>query len=241
MNTTAPTRLQRLLWLAALVLFIAFALIPISNRLTRAGGLTLFFVVWFGLMALCWHRRAIRFTVLGLTLLISAFLASPARSLPSAEVLRSDYTAGLRRYDGVGYIWGGESLKGIDCSGLIRRGLIDSLFWRGLCDINPGLVRRALSLWWQDCTANALGETDGVRTLHVLDAPSLNHLDHALILSGDLAVTRNGIHIMAYLGDNLWIEADPLIGRVITIKAPAEANAWFNSPMKIVRWSLLQP
>lgn len=53
---------------------------------------------------------------------------------------------------------------------------------------------------------------------------------------GDLAVTSNGIHIMAYLGDNRWIEADPGIRRVITVTVPANENNWFRIPVNIVRW-----
>ena len=239
MNGTAPTRLLRLLWLAALVLFVAVALYPASYRFTRAGGLLLFFVVWFGLIFLCWHRRAVRYSLFGVTFFSAGFLALPARSLPAADSLRSDYVAGLRRYDGVTYYWGGESPKGIDCSGLIRRGLIDSMFLRGFRTFDPGLVRRALSLWWHDCTASALGEPHDGLTVHLLDTPSVNKLDHSKILPGDLAVTSSGVHIMAYLGNNTWIEADPGVGRVITVPVPAKDNSWFDTSMKIVRWSVL--
>ena len=239
MTGRAPSRLLRLLWLAALVLFLAIALFPPSYWFTRAGGLVLFLVVWFGLVFLCWRRLALRISLVGITLLSAGFLALPARSLPAAESLRSDYVAGLRRYDGVAYYWGGESPKGIDCSGLIRRGLIDSLFCRGTLALDPGLVRRSFWLWWQDCTASALGEAhDGV-TVHLFETASINNLDHARILPGDLAVTSNGIHIMAYLGSNTWIEADPGVGRVITVPVPAKNNPWFDTPMKIVRWSVL--
>jgi hypothetical protein len=57
----------------------------------------------------------------------------------------------------------------------------------------------------------------------------------ARLLRGYLAVTKGGEHVMAYLGDNLWIEADPLAHRVITVWAPSQRNAWFHGPMKIVR------
>jgi len=63
MNKKTPTRLMRLIWLAALVLFTAVVLYPESYRYTRAGGLALFFVVWFGLIFLCWHRRSVRFSL----------------------------------------------------------------------------------------------------------------------------------------------------------------------------------
>lgn len=239
MNGTAPTRLLRLLWLAALVLFVAVVLFPVSNRLTRASGLALFCFVWFGFIGLYWQRRILRLSLLGVTLLSAGFMALPARSLPSADSLRSDYVAGLRRYDGTTYFWGGESPKGIDCSGLIRRGLIDSMFCRGVRTFDPGLVRRALSLWWHDCTASTLGEAHDGITVHLFDTPSVNQLDHSKILPGDLAVTSSGVHIMAYLGSNTWIEADPGVGRVISVPVPAKDNLWFDTSMKIVRWSVL--
>jgi hypothetical protein len=42
---------------------------PWRNRLERvAGGLVLLALVWFGLIGLCWHRRALRFALSGVTL-----------------------------------------------------------------------------------------------------------------------------------------------------------------------------
>ncbi len=184
-------RLPLLLWLSSLVVFAAVVLVPISNRLTRAGGVLLLFVIWCGLIGLCWHRRSIRFSLLGVSLLAVGFMVLPARSLPDANALRSDYIAGLRRYDGATYFWGGENALGIDCSGLIRRGLIDSLFLRGMRTFDAGLVRRAFSLWWHDCTAEALGDAGGGLTVPVVTTPSINRLDHTKILPGDLAVTSS--------------------------------------------------
>ena len=155
-----------------------------------------------------------------------------------AAGMRCDYLAGLTRYRGSAYYWGGESPKGIDCSGLIRRGLIDSMFLRGIRTFDAGLVRFSLWLWWHDCTAHDLGDGSGLTT-HLFSAPSINELDDSKILPGDLAVTADGSHIMAYSGRDTWIEADPLIGKVISVSTPSKENVFFNEPVNLVRWNLL--
>ena len=234
-------RLPWLLWLAVCVLFLAVWFFPLSNFLLRSAVLALFLVAWPGLVGLCWRRRVLRFALLGAAFLLGGFLAMPARHLPPPQRLRQDYVAGLGHYNGVAYYWGGESPKGIDCSGLVRRGLINSLFYRGVRTLNPGLVRRALWLWWHDCTARDLGGARDGFTIRLLETPGINQLDHSRILPGDLAVTENGVHVMAYLGSDTWIEADPVVGRVISVPVPASDNLWFNTPMRIVRWGVLSP
>jgi hypothetical protein len=239
-NPLKARRVQWLLWLASLGFLVALALLPVSYGITRLASLVLVFAVWFGLIALVWRHSAIRLALLGMTVLTAGFLALPSRSIPASDVLRADYVAALRHYDGVSYYWGGESSLGIDCSGLIRRGLIDALLRRGVRTFDAGLVRRAISLWWHDCSASALGSQHRGLTVQLFDTPSLNVLDHSKVLPGDLAVTTGGVHIMAYLGDRRWIEADPGPGRVIMVTAPSTDNPWFASSMHIVRWSILQ-
>jgi hypothetical protein len=41
---------------------------------------------------------------------------------------------------------------------------------------------------------------------------------------------------MAYIGENIWIEADQKIGKVIKVTAPNEENGWFKQPVQILRW-----
>lgn len=239
MNTTWTTRLRWLLWLMVLSIFVGVWLFPISTKYTRASGIVLFVYVWFGLLALVWKNRVLRFTGIAITALTVIFLLLPARRRHDEAELRSGYVAGLQRYEGAHYFWGGESPRGIDCSGLIRRGLIDALFLRGVRTLDSGLVRHSLWLWWNDCTARELGAGHGM-TAPLLETPSINALDPANISPGDIAVTADGLHIMAYLGDNRWIEADPDQQRVLIVIAPSKDNGWFRQPMKIVRWNVLQ-
>jgi cell wall-associated NlpC family hydrolase len=235
---TQSTTSKWLVWLSALISLAAVILNPVSNRITRVAALFLLFVVWLGLIHLCWPRRCFRYSLFAVTLLVAGFLLLPARQIPAAAELRTEYVEALRRYDGKRYVWGGEGFRGVDCSGLIRCGLMDSLSYRGLRTLDPGLVRYALSLWWNDSSAKALGEMHRGLTTRLFDARSVNELDHSKVLPGDLAVTRDGSHIMAYLGDQRWIEADPMEMRVVSLTAP-NSNLWFATPMKIVRWNVL--
>jgi hypothetical protein len=121
----------------------------------------------------------------------------------------------------------------------MQRGLIDALFLRGVLSADPGPVRYSVWLWWHRTNAAALGDGHGF-TSRRFTVPSINALDHSHILPGDLAVTTSGAHVMAYLGGNQWIEADPSIGRVIIETAPSTQNPWFSTPMNIVRWNILE-
>jgi hypothetical protein len=232
--------LFQLLWMAALALLIAIPFLRVTTRLTRFTAVILCFVVWFGFVALIWRRRTLRYSMLSVSVLIVVFLVLPGRSRSDTAALRDGYIASLRRYNDVPYVWGGEGIRGIDCSGLVRRGMVDVLFRRGLRTCDPGLVRRALFLWWRDCTAWTLGWPHAGLTGYLFDTPNINVLDHSQVLPGDLAVHVNGTHVMAYLGSNLWIQADPRAGRVTTTAVPAEDNPQFYRPMRIVRWRVLQ-
>ena len=128
-RVTLTPRLRWLLWLAVLALFVGVWLYPVSTGYTRASGVWLFLVVWFGLVALVWRKRVARLTMIGITAMAVIFLLLPGKTQRDEAALRSGYVAGLLRYEGDRYFWGGESPKGIDCSGLIRRGKKGALDW----------------------------------------------------------------------------------------------------------------
>jgi hypothetical protein len=84
-----------------------------------------------------------------------------------------------------------------------------------------------------------LGDGRGA-TIRCFSVASINAVDPSRIVPGDMAVTISGVHVMAYIGGNLWIEADPSIGKVITESAPSGHNPWFSTAMNIVRWNILE-
>lgn len=223
--------LWRFLW--ALVAFAAIYPIQFGTlRLTLVVGLL---GLWIGALLLYSNRKWVLSACLALAVLAAAFLFLPGRSGDPAA-LRREYVRSLLPYEDTLYLWGGENRVGIDCSGLVRRGLIDAELKQGLLTANPKLLREGAFLWWQDCTARELKDGYRGKTRFLLAAPSLNELDHTRLLPGDFAVTENGVHTLAYLGDQTWIEADPLPLRVIRVKVPAQHNGWFDEPVHILRW-----
>jgi cell wall-associated NlpC family hydrolase len=142
------------------------------------------------------------------------------------------------KYEGTRYVWGGENRLGIDCSGLVRKGLINANIRLGLQTLNPRLVRSALDLWWHDCSAKALRDEYRNYTARLSQAQNINDIPPDLVLPGDLAITSDGSHVLAYLGDKTWIEADPNEMKVIAVEIPSD-NMWFKTPVYLVRWSQL--
>lgn len=103
--------------------------------------------------------------------------------------------------------------------------------------VDPGLVRQAICLWWHDFSASDLGNCRNGLAVPIAVSASINKLEYNLIAPGDLAVRATGEHVMAYLGGRLWIEADPIAGRVMIVEAPCRTNAWFEQKIRIVRVS----
>jgi len=68
----------------------------------------------------------------------------PGRSV-DVDPLAVDYSRGLHLFR-TRYVWGGESLLGIDCSGLVRKGLVWGQFYHGLRTFNGKPIRDAIDL-----------------------------------------------------------------------------------------------
>jgi hypothetical protein len=221
-------------WLFLWLMLSALILYPVSTGTLRALVLLCVYGLWGGALYLFWRRRVVRYALIVATACALAFLALPGGA-SDESALRSVYVSSLSGYEGTKYVWGGEGKFGIDCSGLVRRGLIDADFKHGLTTMNPKLLRESASMWWHDASAKSLLAGYGDRTKEILSAPSISELDHAQILPGDIAVTTDGLHTLAYVGDETWIEADPNPMRVIKVRATAH-NSWLSVPVRIMRW-----
>ena len=110
--------------------------------------------------------------------------------------------------------WGGESSRGIDCSGLPRRALRDALLAYGIRNLNGRAFRGYVEQWWFDASARALGEGYRDYTSPLGATGTIQEMDYGGLVPGDLAVTTSGVHILAYeatgSGSRLTPVSEPL-------------------------------
>jgi hypothetical protein len=95
--------------------------------------------------------------------------------------------------------------------------------------------------WWFDASAKSLGNGYRSYTVGLEPRGRISEMDESGLEPGDLAVTTNGRHILAYLGDGYWIQADPSLGKVATLHGKRDENPWFQTPITTHRWSVLNP
>jgi len=239
-HKSAPGTLQRYAWFALLAATIWLILLPVGYWASRVCLVVASAALWIGGTFLLRRRRALALAVFITGLTVVGWLCVPGRA-GDPDVLRQSYVRCLIKYEGTRYVWGGENRLGIDCSGLVRKGLILANIKTGARTLNPRLVRAGLDLWWHDCTAKALRDEYRAYTMRLKQAQSINDIPPESVLPGDLAITSDGSHVLAYLGGKTWIEADPNEMKVIIVEIPSD-NMWFNTPVHLVRWSqLLEP
>ncbi len=210
---------------------------PIHDGMLRFGLPAALGLAWSGLLVVSWSSGKARIAAMALPLLALLPLLLPGKPLDRGK-LREDYLQGMKDLSGTPYLWGGESARGIDCSGLPRRALRDALRKQALAG-NGNAARLWLEQWWFDTGASAM--KDGYRsfTRPAGIAGKMTGLETALLEPGDLAVTDDGRHVMAYLGGGDWIQADPGAGKVFTGKSGPGENPWSASRVSIRRWALL--
>ena len=158
----------------------------------------------------------------------------------TAYGLRTIYVNELRRYEGTRYIWGGENRLGIDCSGLPRKALRNALLKGALVYGERRCLRLALQNWWLDASAAALASGYQNYVTGLGKEGTVSDICTDAFSPGDLAITEDGVHVMVFLGEDQWISADPIQGKVI-IESSAANNPWFREKVKFYTWTVLLP
>jgi hypothetical protein len=240
LNKTMWRRLILIGTLGAVAGLFVIPLNPVNSKILKLALLGCIVGAWMGGTTLNWKRRRLRLAALLLPLLVAVPFIAPGRSI-HAEELRTDYVRRMSAFEGTRYFWGGESSRGIDCSGLPRRALRDALLAYGVRHWNGQAFRCYLEQWWFDASARALSEGYRDYTSPVGITGTIQKMDDRGLEPGDLAVTHDGVHLLAYAGNGRWIQADPGIGAVATLDGRADKNGWFNVPVTIHRWQLLTP
>ena len=234
------------IWLILFALLLLAHWFPIRFGALRFALVADAMTLWLLALWLFWPYKTARgVLVLGLIAPLIIILAPDKPQNP--QELRAQYVRALQSYEGTPYIWGGESKRGIDCSGLMRCAFIDANIAQGRSTLNASAIRAAFSMWWNDASAKAIKEEYRGDTRLLFVSPSINHitknqLEYSALEPGDIAVTASGVHVLAYIGNQTWIEADPneLQGNcVIKVQTPTK-NAWFNTPVHIMRWRHLE-
>ena len=212
-----------------------FALYPVGSSLNKIVTVALALTL-IGQAMYVLGRAGRAILAAGIFIPLAAVMFWPAGE-GAPQGLRGRYLKELSGFSGTLYVWGGENSIGIDCSGLIRKSMINALLAESFKEFRLDLARKAAEIWFYDASAQALGEEFRGFTGRKFEVESVNEADLSKLEPGDFMVTKSGVHTMAYLGGSTWVQADPEKGRVIEVKTPSTIG-WFRTPALIMKWSV---
>jgi hypothetical protein len=193
-------------------------------------------------LAIRLSRRGRRTRIAAAAVLAALCLWSALASRsPQPDGLRQAYLVQLRSYLGTPYVWGGETGRGIDCSGLARVAFWQATLNYGARTGNPRLLGPGLwRFWWRDMSAMSMRAQSYGYMRRIGAASELAGCDTSDLKVGDVAVTEGGVHVLIYTGSGRWIEASPEDMKVTENPATAGSRrAYFRMPVTFLRWWLL--
>ena len=119
-------RLLIILTIGALLGTLVIPFNPVMDKVYRVSFLAALLGTWLGLLLLVWRRKLLRWGWLAAAISLAWWFALPGSPIVESE-LRDAYVQRMKNLIGTKYVWGGESSRGIDCSGLPRKALRDAL------------------------------------------------------------------------------------------------------------------
>lgn len=223
-----------------LIFWLLLVLYPIRNTMIRilliGGFLLILLQLFYKLYTI--SVRGFQLAMVGSCLTLCLALSISSTKI-DREQLSKTYVSNLNEYKDIQYVWGGESKRGVDCSGLMRMALVDALVSSGLQQRNLYLLCLAAEYWLNDLSAKAILNEYDKKTSALFSAKSINDVDHSKLKIGDMAVTTNGVHVLAYIGSQLWIQADPTRHKV-TLDHKDNKAPWLGTKVTLVRWTILE-
>ncbi len=195
---------------------------PIRNSYIRLLIIAMI-VAWMLLgVVKTWRWHGLGKGALAFSCVVSGYLFYPLE-LPRID--REAFVSQLKYYNGCPYVWGGERYNGIDCSGLIRMALAKQYLYHGH-------VNAWFHLWLWDASAQDIPRKYDRIFGPASNWPSIKVMDNEAVSLGSIAVTADGVHILAYIGDDTWIQANPDIGRVTESKMN-DNESWLEVPVVV--------
>ena len=221
---------------AALVILGLLIWIPESFLITRIVMLVCIGVLILSVAVFLSIVKILAICFLVLVGLLIGTLFIPGDPMPTS----ASYVRRLRACEGIPYVWGGENWRGLDCSGLLRQGYMQACLFDAVSTIDPRLLKKGFEVWLWDASAKELLSGYNGRTTDLGIEGTINSLSEKHLQLGDMAITKDGVHCLAYLGAGEWASADPALNKVVITKAPDRDFSWFSSTVRIVRWQALK-
>ncbi len=223
------------LWVVVFLIFIH----PSPKILSKHIVIMCFISMWIIVLLKLWKKFFTRGVAIVITAILILFYFSSGSGIES-ELLRNIYVDNATKYLNVAYMENGENTMGISPSGLVRKAMIDTLMKGGVATKNMQYIRDAIDIWIDDYKIENIYNNKKQLFTDVLWFDDLSKVNTSNLLQGDILVYDDYLRIYIYIGNDIWIESNPSIGKVVAEIIPMPPERPITLYGKIVRWKVLE-